>query len=109
MSGMDILLSKDVSQFCSLAQFNRDSAGEMPKVHQLRGSGSLEQDSDTIVILHRFEDEPKYMLHIDMNTSRLSEGGAGVLFMDGATQMVIDMPEELQDGGDDDDDLFEEI
>ena len=37
-----------------LAQLNRDAAqGEEPALHHLRGSGELEQDSDTIILLHR--------------------------------------------------------
>lgn len=37
----------------ALSQFNRESRGEMPQMHQLRGSGAKEQDSDCVLILHR--------------------------------------------------------
>jgi replicative DNA helicase len=43
-----------------LAQIHRDAerqgSGTMPKLHQLRESGSLEQDADQIFILHRKRD-----------------------------------------------------
>ena len=40
-----------------LSQFNRESKGEVPQLHQLRGSGAKEQDSDIVLILHRSLDE----------------------------------------------------
>lgn len=36
-----------------LSQFNRESKGDMPEMHQLRSSGAKEQDSDVVLILHR--------------------------------------------------------
>jgi replicative DNA helicase len=45
----------------ALAQLNRDAAGNTkltpPKMHQLRDSGSLEQDADVIGFLHRYDYE----------------------------------------------------
>lgn len=45
----------------ALAQLNRDAAGTTkplpPKMHQLRDSGSLEQDADVIGFLHRYDYE----------------------------------------------------
>lgn len=43
---------KNCMVFC-LSQFNRESKGDMPQLHQLRGSGAKEQDSDVVLILHR--------------------------------------------------------
>jgi len=43
---------KNCLVFC-LSQFNRESKGDMPELHQLRGSGAKEQDSDVVLILHR--------------------------------------------------------
>lgn len=45
----------------ALAQINRESekrqgADRIPKLHELRDSGSLEQDADTVLILHRQKD-----------------------------------------------------
>jgi len=39
----------------ALAQIGRDAAktGEVPKIHQLRETGAIEQDADQILILHR--------------------------------------------------------
>ena len=37
----------------ALSQFNREAAkADRPHIHQMRGSGQLEQDADTILILH---------------------------------------------------------
>jgi replicative DNA helicase len=38
---------------CALAQFNRGAAEGVPKPHQLRGSGQIEQDANELLILHR--------------------------------------------------------
>src|SRR5690606_29052301 len=37
----------------ALSQLNRDAEGERPKLSQLRDSGSLEQDADIVLMLHR--------------------------------------------------------
>lgn len=97
----------DISVF-SLAQLNREAGDSKPKIHQLRGSGALEQDADTILLLDRpymrsedktsTEENPPYALNIDASTSRLSEGGEDACFIDGASQLVIDMPEHLRQG-----------
>lgn len=95
----------DISVF-SLAQLNREAGDSKPKIHQLRGSGALEQDADAILLLDRpfmrkkdessdTEDHPPYLLNIDASVSRLSEGGEEGCFIDGASQFVCDMPSEL--------------
>nr|DAW29057.1 MAG TPA: DnaB-like replicative helicase [Caudoviricetes sp.] len=40
----------------ALAQVGRSSAGSMPSLAELRGSGDLEQDADNVIFLHRPED-----------------------------------------------------
>jgi replicative DNA helicase len=40
----------------ALAQVNRDAAGQRPELHHLRESGSLEQDANTVLLLHREAD-----------------------------------------------------
>lgn len=55
-------LSKELNiPVVALAQLNREAAGGSkptpPKMHQLRDSGSLEQDADVIGFLHRFDYE----------------------------------------------------
>lgn len=45
----------------ALAQLNRESEkrdGKVPMVSDLRDSGSVEQDADVVMLLHRTEDEP---------------------------------------------------
>ena len=74
----------------------------------MRGSGALEQDADTILLLDRpymraedktnTKEHPPFALNIDASTSRLSEGGEDACFIDGASQFVIDMPDELRQG-----------
>lgn len=43
-----------------LSQFNRENPGKRPTMNQLRESGSIEQDADSILILHPDQDELKY-------------------------------------------------
>lgn len=52
----------------ALSQFNRESRGEMPEMHQLRGSGAKEQDSDVVLILHRDTKDPDA---VDFREARL--------------------------------------
>jgi replicative DNA helicase len=37
----------------ALCQLSRDSEGEVPKLSHLRDSGSIEQDADIVLLLHR--------------------------------------------------------
>jgi replicative DNA helicase len=39
----------------ALAQVGRGSAGDMPSLEELRGSGDMEQDADNVLFLHRPE------------------------------------------------------
>lgn len=39
----------------ALAQVGRSSAGDMPSLEELRGSGDMEQDADNVLFLHRPE------------------------------------------------------
>lgn len=97
----------------ALAQLNRTAADSKPSVHQLRGSGALEQDADAIVLLHRNMGEenpdPKHYLRINAGTTRLAEGSEGICFMDGATQTVSNMPAHLLEPDDGDDGMFETL
>lgn len=40
----------------ALAQVGRSSAGDMPSLAELRGSGDIEQDADNVIFMHRPED-----------------------------------------------------
>lgn len=97
----------------ALAQLNRDAAGGKPQVSQLRGSGSLEQDADTILLLDRphnhDETRPKYVLEIIAETTRLASGGTEECFIDGSTQVVCNMPDELKSVDEVDEEVFEEM
>jgi len=41
----------------ALAQLNRLAAGQTPKLHHLRESGAIEQDADTVILLHSEDDQ----------------------------------------------------
>jgi replicative DNA helicase len=45
-----------------LAQIRRDAEGKVPALSDLRESGSLEQDADTVLFLHRETDPDKHVL-----------------------------------------------
>ena len=79
---------KDCVVLC-LSQFNRESKGGFPELHQLRGSGAKEQDSDTVLILHRELDPDsadfnKTTLRIAKNRS----GQVGDIFMQFKPQLT---------------------
>lgn len=60
-----------------LSQFNRESKGGFPELHQLRGSGAKEQDSDTVLILHRNTSEPDALEFVEA-TLRVSKNRSGL-------------------------------
>lgn len=47
----------------ALCQVNRDAQGQMPTMAQLRDSGSIEQDADSIIFLHRPESHEDKSIH----------------------------------------------
>lgn len=49
----------------ALCQVNRDAHGRMPTMDQLRDSGSVEQDADGIIFLHRPENNKDPTVHPD--------------------------------------------
>lgn len=85
---------------CVLSQLNRDAKDGKPSVHQMRGSGSIEQDADTILLLdrpfRRDDTAPRHILELYAGTTRLAEGGNHELFIDGGTNIVADMPEDMK-------------
>lgn len=58
-----------------ISQMNREGAEHPPALHQLRGSGSLEENSDVVVLLdrpsQRDESVPPNLLHLNVAKSRL--------------------------------------
>lgn len=80
-----------------LSQLNRDAKDEKPKVYQMRGSGSIEQDADVVLLLHRPEGAGDNVLMVDGGTSRLSEGDEEImLFIDGGSQSVGHLTEDMR-------------
>lgn len=83
------------------AQLNRGSETgtiRKPTLRDLRGSGSLEQDGDLILLLHRedvyHESEPGYMrthqLQVLVSKNKVDASGEVPLYFDGRTQSVRD-------------------
>ena len=91
----------------SLAQLNRQAGdNDKPSITHLRGSGSLEQDADTIFLLtrpHETDDNrPKHILNVIAETTRLAEGNTQECFIDGPTQLVANLTQEQSMEEDDD-------
>ena len=70
-------LSKELDiRVVALSQLSRESerAGRRPILSDLRESGSLEQDADTVIFLHRDNDSPDYL---DCIVAKNRNGGIG--------------------------------
>lgn len=65
--------------FVVLAQLNRDSErqGRKPTLSDLRDSGSIEQDADSVTFLHREPDDPEDQLQIIIAKNRNGPTGKG--------------------------------
>lgn len=72
-----------------LAQLNREGAkvGREPILTDLRDSGSIEQDSDSVLLLHR-EEGPGTALHVIIPKNRRGPKNRLVLNFDGAYQTI---------------------
>lgn len=66
----------------SLSQFNRESKGGVPRLHELRGSGAKEQDADAVLILHRDIDDQDSEVILNVAKNRSGETGALKLLFD---------------------------
>jgi len=64
----------------ALCQINRDGANVKPMLHNLRQSGSLEQDCDIAILLHRANMESNYMSAIIAKQRVGPIGEAPILF-----------------------------
>lgn len=80
VSGALKALAKDLNvPVIALAQLNRNVEGgkeTMPKMSDLRDSGSIEQDADVVILLHRSKEEPGVMT---MNVAKNRHGQTDVL------------------------------
>lgn len=64
----------------ALAQVNRDVAekNQMPQLHHLKDSGSLEQDADVVLLLHReWDEKTKEQGHTWLNVAKNRHGRTG--------------------------------
>lgn len=75
-------------------QLNRDAEGQRPTLNQLRDSGSIEQDADVVMLLHR-ETRDATAAEIHVAKHRNSECGSITLEFCGATTSFSD-PNEPQ-------------
>lgn len=108
----------EVSVF-SLAQLNRNSAEGEPRVSDLRGSGSLEQDADSIILLYHPEAEEgqdefnHHEIMVNAATTRLAQGESFRLAKDAQNQLIAELSEEraeeLSQGNSDYGDFVENV
>jgi replicative DNA helicase len=77
-----------------LAQLNRDSVKEKrrPKVSDLRGSGAIEQDADTITLLHYTEDMPSTELILIVDKNREDQTGSRTVTFNKRLSRIYDTP-----------------
>lgn len=61
-----------------LSQLNREAADQPPKIYQLRDSGSIEQDADTVLLLHAPPDSGNT---IEVNVAKQRNGPTGIINM----------------------------
>ncbi len=73
----------DIAVVC-LAQLNRDASGRRPRMSDIRESGAVEQDADTVILIHREDNDgvpgDKAELIVDKNRN----GETGIVIADWA-------------------------
>jgi replicative DNA helicase len=62
--GMKTIAREERIPVLCLSQLTRDAEGELPKLSNLRDSGSLEQDADVVMLMHRVRGESQTELII---------------------------------------------
>lgn len=99
-----LAIDQNVSVF-TLAQLNRNADGTVPRASDLRGSGSIEQDADTVIALYNPpvnpDDEDPGNLSRDTTlvtipVARHSQGGDFRLKKDAANQLFTYSEEEFE-------------
>lgn len=84
-----------------LAQINREGADD-PKVEHLKSSGSIEQDSDTILLLSKSRRGGEILpdhIKIDGGTTRLGSGDIFNVFFDHSLNIVTEADADKEDVG----------
>jgi len=75
----------------ALSQLSRQSErreDKRPRLSDLRESGALEQDADTVILLHRDKEEEPYTLEIDVAKNRHGPIGTTTAYFDLEMQYV---------------------
>ena len=63
ITGMFKQIAKELSvPVIALSQLNREADGAEPKLSHLRESGSIEQDADIVLFIHRSGDQSKLIV-----------------------------------------------
>lgn len=79
----------------ALSQLNRESAGRKggePRISDLRESGSLEQDSDVVILLHRDEERRPAQMQMIVAKNRHGRPGELKLSFEGRFARVSEVP-----------------
>jgi replicative DNA helicase len=80
----------------ALAQLNRDADKRaLPKASDLRESGTIEQDADVIILMHREKEEQSEECKVLIEKQRDGATGPVTLWFDGPSTKFSDMTEEM--------------
>lgn len=99
-----LAIDQNVSVF-TLAQLNRNADGSVPRASDLRGSGSIEQDADTVIALYNPPVDPddedpgnisRDTTLVTIPVARHSQGGDFRLKKDAAHQLFTYSEEEFE-------------
>jgi replicative DNA helicase len=77
-----------------LSQLNRSSemrSDKRPQVSDLRESGSLEQDADIVVLLHRDDEEKPGEMELIVGKNRNGQTGSASVAFQGRFSRAVDM------------------
>ncbi len=61
----------------ALCQLNREGADQRPGLHQLRESGAIEQDADSVIILHPADATPADTMNYELILAKNRNGATG--------------------------------
>jgi replicative DNA helicase len=77
----------------ALSQLNRsvETRGGRPRLSDLRDSGSIEQDADVVMFIHRDKEAESQIAEILIEKHRNGATGAVELFFDGAKTSFLDI------------------